>query len=254
MSALLRVDDLTKKFGGLTAVDRVSFEVEEGQIAGLIGPNGSGKSTTFNLLTGHLLPSAGSVSFAGNSLTGTRPSRVAHLGIARTFQQVRLFKEMTVRDNIRIGQHVSVAGPALRALVGGRRSRVALRRADDQVREIAAQLGIEPWLNESGKNLPLGVQKVVGVARAVAQRPRLLLLDEPAAGLNEEESRQLSEAIRALPGQGITVLIVEHDLDVVFGLCEQVTVLDHGAVLYTGDAAGVRGDASVIAAYLGTAS
>lgn len=248
---LMHVEGISKRFSGLMALDNVSFSVPGGTITGLIGPNGSGKSTTINIVTGALRPDEGSVTFAGTSITGRSLTRVAKLGLARTFQHAHLFGDLTVLDNLRLGQHLAVGRDRFSSFLAAGAATRRIRKLDEDVLQLADQLMLTEWLYRPAREVPLGLQKIVGVGRAIARRPQLLVLDEPAAGLNEEESRKLADTLRELPAAGTSVLIVEHDLDVVFGLCEHVVVLDHGQVLFEGTAADVRKDASVIAAYLG---
>lgn len=250
-SAELRVEGVSKRFAGLKALDNVNFTAPEGRITGLIGPNGSGKTTAINIISGALRSDGGSVIFGDTPIAGRTLSRVTELGLARTFQHAHLFGDLTVLDNLRVGQHLAVGRDGFLALAGSRAASRRIRQLDEELLSLAEQLGLTPWIDRPSRELPLGVQKIVGVGRAIAGRPRLLLLDEPAAGLNEDESRQLALILRALPAAGTSVLIVEHDLDVVFSLCEHVVVLNHGQVLFEGTAADVRKDASVIEAYIG---
>jgi branched-chain amino acid transport system ATP-binding protein len=245
--ALLEVDELTRRFGGLVAVDRVSMRVEEGEVRAVIGPNGAGKSTLFNLITGVLKPTQGSVRFAGESITGLSVPRICQRGIARTFQLTALFPQMSARENVRLaaqaredrrwqfcgGQHVFNAA--------GRRADMALER-----------LGLTPVADRPAGLLSHGDQRLLEVAMALAQEPRLLLLDEPTQGLSVEETAQTVETLTALLAESrMTVLLVEHDMEVVFRLAHRITVLHRGAVIADGTPETVRQDAEVQKAYLG---
>ena len=250
-AALLETRNLRKEFGGLEAVKDVSFAVHEGQIKALIGPNGAGKTTIFNLLTGVLPAQAGAAEFAGVSLLGLAPHRIAALGVGRTFQTTLLFDEMTVLENAMVGHHlrgrVGLLGSALR----GSGFISEQRETREAAMEVLAWVGLAEAATRSAGELPIGQRKLVEVARALAAQPRLLLMDEPAAGLNMRETEQMGELIRQIRDAGVTVLLVEHDMSLVMGISEQILVLDRGERLAEGPPEAIQADERVLAAYLG---
>lgn len=248
---LLEVRDLTRRFGGLTAVDAVSFDVHEGQIKALIGPNGAGKSTLFNSLTGFDRPDAGSVLFDERQLLGLPPRQTVRLGVARTFQNTQLFEEMTVTENVMVGAQAGEGSGFTSAALMLRRA----RRERDDARELAASLqrtiGIEQWADTLAADLPAGIRRLVEIARALATAPRLLLLDEPAAGLNASETRDLVSTLYRVRDGGVTVLVVEHDMGLVMEVSDEIVVLDRGCKIAEGPPRLIQKDPLVIAAYLG---
>jgi branched-chain amino acid transport system ATP-binding protein len=248
---LLSIRGLTRSFGGLVALDNVDLDVEHGEIRGVIGPNGAGKTTLFNLVTGQLACSAGTVRLNGREVTGLPTHEVARLGIIRTFQAVHLFSSMTVAENVLVGaeQHHRLGlWSALTHRGGYRRDRdEALRRAANAM----SRLGVDQLAERVVSSLPLGQQRVVATARAMATQPRLLLLDEPAAGLSQSEAEALCEAIVRLRADGATVLLVEHNVDLVMRLCDRVAVLEFGKKIADGTPSQVRGSKTVVEAYLG---
>ncbi len=248
---ILEVKGLRKAFGGLTAVDGVDLSVEAGQITSIIGPNGAGKTTLFNLIAGVHLPTSGQVLFEGRPLDKTPPHRRAALGIARTFQNVLLFDNMTALENVMAGQHVrsrrGFFDAALR-LPGARREEETITL---NARRYLNLVGLGLYGERNPLSLPLGQQKLLTVARALATQPRLLLLDEPGAGLNALEKQSLSELMRRIRDMAITIILVEHDMDLVMGIAEWVVVLDSGQKIAEGTASQVQKDKKVIAAYLG---
>jgi branched-chain amino acid transport system permease protein len=246
---MVEVRAVRKAFGGLVAVNDVSFEVRAGEILALIGPNGAGKSTTFNLITGLLPLSAGKVRFRGQEITGARPQRVAQLGISRTFQHVKLLPGMSVLDNVAIGAFLRTRAGFLRCLF--RLDRKEEQRVLAEAARQIERVGLAAQMHAAAGSLPLGKQRVVEVARALAADPALLLLDEPAAGLRHLEKQELSALLQRLRADGVSVLLVEHDMDFVMGLVDRIVVLDFGTKLAEGRPAEVRANPQVLEAYLG---
>jgi branched-chain amino acid transport system ATP-binding protein len=249
--ALLSLRDATKSFGGLTAVKNLTFDVDPGSIISLIGPNGAGKSTVFNLITGIYRPTSGSIEFDGRSIGGLKPNAVAEAGIMRTFQNIRLFAFMTVLENVMVGRHVRMqAKPWDDALhTGYERREEALTK--QRAMELLEWIGIARYATEWARNLPYGMQRRLEIARALASEPKLLLLDEPAAGTNPAEKISLMKLVQVIRDRGVTVLLIEHDMKLVMGISDYVHVLDYGEEIAHGKPEEVRHDHRVIEAYLG---
>jgi ABC-type branched-subunit amino acid transport system ATPase component len=248
---LLSIRDLTKTFGGVRAVDGIDLEVPAGEITALIGPNGAGKTTLFNLLCGVLEPTAGSVMFAGQDVTGAPPHRLAALGIARTFQNLELFADLSVADTLRVGAHRHLKGGVISAALRLPRFWSDERAADARASAALERFGLSDHAERPATALPYGLQRRVELARAVAAEPRLLLLDEPMAGLSGAEASDVGHMIRGLVDEGLTVLLVEHHMVTVMRISDTVVVLNFGELLAAGKPEAIQADPAVIAAYLG---
>ncbi|NCC24635.1 MAG: ABC transporter ATP-binding protein [Deltaproteobacteria bacterium] len=250
--SLLGIKNLSKSFGGLMAVNDVSFDIEDGSIVGLIGPNGAGKTTVFNLITGNYRPDTGEVLFQGHNLIGLATHRIVALGIARTFQTIRLFQNMTVLENALAGCHCRMRSGVLGAMLRLPGQRAEERKALALAMKELTFVGLDGQADQLAKNLSYGNQRLLEIARALSTKPKFIILDEPAGGMNDHETQKLISLIRAVRDRGITVLLIEHDMNLVMKICEHLVVLEHGAMIAQGTPTEIKANPRVIEAYLGT--
>lgn len=251
MAAILETIKLSKHFGGLKAVEEVSIKVEKGQIYGIIGPNGAGKTTFFNLLTGTFTPTGGAIKFNNAPITNFPPEKVARLGIARTFQNIKLFKYMTVLDNVKIGFHAQTKTNFWDAILHTPTYKRDEQLAIEKGMAVLKRVGLDDKAMDYASNLAYGTQRRLEIARALATNPELLLLDEPAAGMNPAETVSLIEFIRQLNQEGLTIVVIEHDMKLIMNLCQRIAVLNHGEKICEGTPIEVQNNQCVIEAYLG---
>lgn len=248
---ILKICGISKRFGGLQALDDINIDVVRNTVHGIIGPNGAGKTTLFNVITGLVLSDSGYLLIEGRKMTRLKPHQLVPLGIARTFQNIRVFKDMTVLENILIGQHVHTPTPVFSILLNGQKSRLSEKAALKESMDALNFVGIADKAGEKVKNLSYGKQRLVEFARALAAKPKIILLDEPAAGMNPTEKTHLLYLVDSLQHQGYTVVLIEHDMKVVMNICNTISVLDHGRKLAEGRPDTIRRHPDVIQAYLG---
>ncbi|QQE74940.1 ABC transporter ATP-binding protein [Brevibacillus composti] len=250
--ALLEANGLTKRFGGLVANQDVTVQIEQGTITAVIGPNGAGKTTFFNMVTGFYEPDEGDVLLDGKSIKGLRPDQIAERGITRTFQNIRLFKQMTALENVMVGTHSRLSAGVLGIMFNTKRVREEEERAKVEAYQLMEYVGIADIANEAAGGLPYGLQRRLEIARALATNPKIILLDEPAAGMNPRETVEMTEFIRKLKSElGLTIILIEHDMKLVMGLSEYIHVLDYGRKIAEGTPEQIRNNPNVIEAYLG---
>ena len=248
----MQIKDVTKKYNGKPVVDAVNLEIPKGKVISFIGPNGAGKTTVFNMLTGVYQPTEGDIVLDGKSIVGLKPAVINKAGIARTFQNIRLFKDMTVLDNVKVGLHNQVKYTTATGILRLPSYFVKERAMNEKAMELLKIFDLDGEAGQPASSLPYGKQRKLEIARALATNPKLLLLDEPAAGMNPNETAELMETVRFVRDKfDIAVLLIEHDMSFVMGLCEHITVLDYGRIIAEGDPETVRSDPKVIAAYLG---
>jgi len=249
---LLEAKQITIQFGGLKAVDSLSFHINKGELMGLIGPNGAGKTTCFNMLTGVYKPTSGEVLFNGQSISGLKPYQISHLGMTRTFQNIRLFRELTVLENVLVGGNQQISYGLTSPILHLKKFFAEEEKLRQRSLELLSIFGLETKANNPANSLPYGEQRKLEIIRALATSPQLICLDEPAAGMNHHETHQLMETIAKIRKDfNLTVLLIEHDMKLVMGICERIIVLDHGTKIEEGDPAKVQNSQKVIEAYLG---
>jgi len=250
--ALLKIDNITKRFGGLTAVDDFYLEIEPGEIIGLIGPNGAGKTTVFNMITGIYMPDENKIYFQDEDITSLKPDKIAKMGIGRTFQNIRLLNNLSVIDNIMIGTHLHLNSGLFSAIFKLPGYIKEEKELYEKSLRLLKKVELDEYTHEKANSLPYGKQRKLEIARALATGPKLLLLDEPAAGMNPQESRELVEFIRQIKNEfEVSIFLIEHDMKVVMGICEKILVLDYGKTIAEGKPEEIKNNPEVIKAYLG---
>ncbi len=251
--SLLRLDSVTRRFGGLVALDGVSLSVPAQGVNAVIGPNGAGKTTLFNIISGFMQPSEGGVAFEAHDITGQPPEAIARRGLIRTFQLVQLFGELTALENVKIGLHLQTQGGLWAALLPSRRMREQEAAVEAEARRLLARCGLAAQAQTAAAVLPYGQKRLLEITRALGAKPKMLLLDEPAAGLNREETNTLAALLREIAAGGTSVLLIEHDMNLVMNVADRIAVLDFGRLIAEGSPDEVRRNPDVIAAYLGSA-
>ena len=251
--AILKIENLSKSFGGLRALDEVSINVEKGELRGIIGPNGSGKTTLFNVLNGLYKPTAGNIYLGGTNIAGFPLHRVLNHGIARTFQEIQLFYDLTVLDNVMLGGHKHARANVLTSIFAHKKTKIYENVLKEKAMDCLSFVGLEQYAAELARNLPYGHQRLLEIARAIASEPDIILLDEPAAGMNDQEKVNLTSLIEELNTKvGVTILLVEHNMKLVMALCKKISVLNHGRKIAEGSATDIQCNEVVIEAYLGS--
>ncbi len=252
MAELLKAENVSEVFGGLKAVSDFNFYINRGELVGLIGPNGAGKTTAFNLFTGVYMPTTGDITFDGKSIVGLKPYQITKRGIARTFQNIRLFSELSVLDNVKIAYHTNLKYNLVESVFRIGRYFREEEETEEEARKLLKIFHLEDKADEQAKNLPYGAQRRLEIARALATKPKLLLLDEPAAGMNPQETKELMDMIQWIRKEfGLTVLLIEHDMSLVMGICERIYVLEYGMIIAEGTPVEIQKNPEVIRAYLG---